>query len=107
MNAIEEGTGGGAAGSESIRRRAGESGPGPLVDPQRGYRSHLVPRTREGWVAVVLFLLLLALAEPPVVYAWANRIEPWIFGFPFLYGYLLAVYLGLIGVLLWVLRRRI
>jgi hypothetical protein len=58
-------------------------------------------------VAVILFLGLLALAEPPVVHLWANRIEPWILGFPFLYGYLLVVYLCLIGVLLWVLRRRI
>jgi hypothetical protein len=58
-----------------------------------------------GWVAVVLFLGLLALAQPPVVHTWANRIEPWVLGFPFLYGYLLVVYVALIGVLLWVLRR--
>jgi hypothetical protein len=72
-----------------------------------GYRSHLLPRSREGWVAVVLFLGLLAMAEPPMVHTWANRTEPWILGVPFLYGYLLAVYIALIGVLLWVLRRRI
>jgi len=58
-------------------------------------------------VAVVLFLVLLALAEPPVVHSWANRIEPWVLGVPFLYAYLLVVYLALIGVLLWVLRRRL
>ena len=69
------------------------------------YRSHLLPRTREGWVAVVLFLGLMALAQPPIVHTWANRIEPWVFGVPFLYGYLLVVYVDLIGVLLWVLRR--
>ncbi len=58
-------------------------------------------------MAVVLFLVLLALAEPPVVHSWANRIEPWVLGVPFLYAYLLVVYLALIGVLLWVLRRRL
>jgi len=54
---------------------------------------------------VVLFLGLMALAQPPIVHVWANRIEPWVFGVPFLYGYLLVVYVALIGVLLWVLRR--
>lgn len=68
-------------------------------------RSHLLPRTRQGWVAVVLFIGLLALAEPPLVYVVGNRTEPWILGMPFLYVYLLAVYLALIGVLLWVWRR--
>ena len=58
-------------------------------------------------MAVILFLALLALAEPPVVYALANRVEPWVLGFPFLYTYLLMVYTALIGVLLWVLRRRL
>jgi hypothetical protein len=70
-----------------------------------GFRSHLLPRTREGWVAVILFLGLMTLAQPPLVHTWANRIEPWLFGVPFLYGYLLAVYLALIGVLLWALRK--
>lgn len=70
-------------------------------------RSHLLPRTRAGWVALLLFLGLLALAEPPLVHGFANRIEPWLFGFPFLYSYLLVVYLALIGVLLWVLRRKL
>jgi hypothetical protein len=68
-------------------------------------RSHLLPRTRAGWVAVLLFFGLLALAEPPIVHMFANRTEPWLLGFPFLYAYLLLVYVALIGVLLWVLRR--
>ncbi len=68
-------------------------------------RSHLLPRTRGGWVGVILFLALLALAEPPVVHSLANRIEPWVLGFPFLYFYLLVVYSLLIGVLLWALRK--
>lgn len=67
--------------------------------------SHYRPRTREGRVAVVLFVLLLLLAEPPVVHGLANRIEPWILGVPFLYFYLFVVYVALVGVLLWALRK--
>jgi len=71
------------------------------------FRSHLLPRTRDGWVAVLLFLGLFALAEPPFVHSVANRIEPWLLGFPFFYTYLLVVYSALIGVLIWALRRRL
>ena len=71
------------------------------------FRSHLLPRTREGWIAVFLFLGLFALVEPPFVHSFANRIEPWLFGFPFLYTYLLVLYVALIGVLIWALRRRL
>ncbi len=77
---------------------------------QRGrglFRSHLLPRTGRGWVAVISFLGLFALVEPPFVYSLANRIEPWVFGLPFLYFYLLVVYTALIGVLLWALGRRL
>jgi len=56
-------------------------------------------------VAVVLFLGLLVLAEPPIVHHLANRIDPWVLGMPFLFAYLLLVYLALIGVLVWALRR--
>lgn len=69
--------------------------------------SHYRPRTREGWIAVVAFLGLLALAQPPIVHRFANRIEPWVLGLPFLYAYLLIVYLAMIGVLFWVQRRRL
>jgi hypothetical protein len=75
---------------------------------QRGaseVRSHYVPRTRAGWIAVVSFLGLLLLAEPPFVYAVANRVEPWLLGMPFLYAYLLIVYVAMIGVLLWARLR--
>jgi hypothetical protein len=78
-----------------------------LGDPMPRYRSHYIPRTRQGWIAVLLFLGLFALVEPPIVHTFANRTEPWIFGFPFLYTYLLVVYSALIGVLLWVQRRRL
>ena len=68
-------------------------------------RSHYRPRSRDGRIAVIAFLGLLALAQPPIVHQFANRVEPWILGVPFLYAYLLAVYVAMIGVLLWVQRR--
>ena len=71
------------------------------------FRSHLRPRTRDGWVAVLLFLGLFLLVEPPFVHGFANRVEPWLFGFPFLYTYLLVLYSALICVLIWALRRRL
>ena len=82
--------------------------PRPPSGRGRGlYPSHLRPRTSDGWVAVILFLALFLMAEPPIVHTLANRIEPWILGFPFLYSYLLLVYLALIGVLIWALMRRL
>jgi hypothetical protein len=88
-------------------RESAEGPPAPSVSPSGEglFRSHLLPRTRDGWVAVLLFLGLFALAEPPFVHGVANRIEPWLLGFPFLYTYLLVVYSTLIGVLIWALRR--
>jgi hypothetical protein len=70
-------------------------------------RSHLIPRTRAGRIAVVLFLALFALTQPPAVYLFANRMQPWILGLPFLYAYLLVLYLLLIAVLLWAKRRNL
>lgn len=69
------------------------------------YPSHFRPRTRAGRIATAAFLGLLLLAQPPVVYLVANRTAPWVFGMPFLYAYLLVVYIALIGVLLWTHRR--
>ncbi len=69
------------------------------------FKSHLLPRTRAGRIAVVAFLALLALTQPPLVYLLANRIQPWILGVPFLYAYLLIVYLAMIAVLIWTLRK--
>lgn len=69
------------------------------------YRSHYRPRSRSGWLAVVAFLILLVLTQPPVVHGWANRIEPWLLGLPFLYAYLLVIYSALIAVLIWAYRR--
>jgi hypothetical protein len=49
----------------------------------------------------------MALAQPPIVFAVANRIEPWVLGMPFLYAYLTAVYAGLLALLLLTWRWRL
>ncbi len=77
----------------------------PARNEYPDYRTHYRPRTRQGWIAVGLFLGLLALAQPPIVHGLANRIEPWLLGLPFLYAYLLIIYCALIAVLLWARRR--
>ncbi len=71
------------------------------------FPSHYRPRTRAGRVAVLLFLGLMALAQPPVVSGPANRVEPWLLGLPFLYGYLLLIYTFMIVVLIWTLMREL
>jgi hypothetical protein len=68
-------------------------------------QSHFIPRSRDGWIALIAFVALMALAQPPIVFRVANRITPWVLGMPFLYAWLLGVYVALIGVLLWVQRR--
>ncbi len=75
------------------------------MDERPRYRSHWIPRTRDGRVAVVVFVALFALCMPPVTHTLWNRTEPWILGVPFLYGILGLVYAALVGVLLWVWRR--
>lgn len=69
------------------------------------YRNHFLPRTREGRVAAVLFVTLFLCTQPPILFVVANRVEPLIFGLPFLYVYLLVLYSLLIGVLIWTMRR--
>lgn len=64
-------------------------------------RSHLFPRTRKGRRAVGAFLAVFLLAQPPVLWLLANRIEPWVLGLPFLYAWLLGVYVILNGILIW------
>ena len=72
------------------------------------FRSHYLPRSRRGWVAVLAFLGLMALAQPPIVF-WvdAGLGSTSVLGMPFLYVYLFVVYFALIGVLLWALRRSV
>jgi hypothetical protein len=68
-------------------------------------RSHLVPRTRDGRVAVAAFLALFVFAMPPVTHRLLDRVEPKIFGVPFLFVSLLVIYTALVGVLVWACRR--
>lgn len=70
-------------------------------------KSHFIPRTRDGWFGVIAFLGLFALTQPPLVFLVANRIEPRIFGVPFLYAYLLIIYIAMIGVLIRTARRSV
>ena len=69
------------------------------------FRSHLVPRTRDGRIATLSFLVLFLLAMPPVTHAVLDRPEIRVLGMPFLYVSLLVIYVALIAVLLWALRR--
>ncbi len=70
------------------------------------FRSHYLPRSRPGWTAVLAFLGLMALVQPPIVFWVDTRFgSGWVLGMPFLYVYLGVVYFALIGILLWALRR--
>ncbi len=85
-----------------------DSGKPEQREPREDYprfRSHYIPRTRNGRIAVVTFLGLFSLTQPPLINSIANRIEPWLLGLPFFYGYLLLIYVLLIGVLIWAQRR--
>ena len=68
-------------------------------------RSHFVPRTRSGRVAVVAFLLLFVLAMPPVTHRVLDRPDVFVGGLPLFFVALFAVYCALVGVLLWTLKR--
>ncbi len=67
--------------------------------------SHLVPRTRAGRVASVLWLALFLCSMPPITHAVLDRPGQWVLGVPFFFASLLVVYTGLIVILLWALRR--
>jgi hypothetical protein len=75
------------------------------MKPDPKYRSHYRPRTRDGWIATVAFVLLFALCMPPVTHTLLDRVDPWMLGVPFFYSALFLIYVALIGVLLWALRR--
>ncbi len=68
-------------------------------------RSHFLPRTRDGRIAVAAFVALFALAMPPTTHTVLNRVEPDLLGIPFLYVALFGIYAALIGVLVWAYRR--
>ena len=69
-----------------------------------GYRSHFIPRTREGRTATVAFLVLFALCMPPFTHTVLNRIDPTVLGVPFFWTALFVIYTLLIGVLVRALR---
>ncbi len=69
--------------------------PGEIVAPP------MKNRTKLRRIGLVAFTALFLLGQPPIVHGLANRIDPWFLGMPFLYWYLLSVYAGMIGVLLW------
>jgi hypothetical protein len=68
-------------------------------------RSHWIPRTRDGRIAVAKFLGLFLLAMPPATHTLLDRVQPTVLGVPFLFVALLAIYAALIGVLVWAYRR--
>lgn len=70
-------------------------------------RSHYLPRTRNGRIATIAFLLAMALAQPPIVHGLMNRTEPLVLGTPFLFAYLFGVYCLMIAVLVWALRKKV
>jgi uncharacterized membrane protein len=70
----------------------------------RSRHSHFVPRTRDGRTATLAFILLFALCMPPFTHTVLNRIEPTVFGIPFLWVALFVIYALLIGVLVRALR---
>lgn len=67
--------------------------------------SHFIPRTRDGKIATLAFVVIFLLAMPPVTHRVLDRMDPWIGGLPFFYVALLAIYIGLVGVLVWALKR--
>jgi hypothetical protein len=67
--------------------------------------SHLTPRTRDGWIATVSFLVIFLLCMPPVTHRLLDRPDMWVAGVPFFFAALFVVYVALIGVLIWALRR--
>jgi hypothetical protein len=67
-------------------------------------KSHFVPRTRRGRRVVLGVLFLYLLIQWPVL-TLVNRIEPFVLGMPLLFGYLLAVYIGIIAVMIYAARK--
>jgi hypothetical protein len=70
----------------------------------REFPSHYVPRTLAGGLALGLYLLFLLAAEWPLL-PFANRIEPTVLGFPFLFVYLGVIYAAKIATLIYAAKR--
>ena len=69
------------------------------------YPSHFFPRTPQGQLAVGAYLVFLLFAEWPLL-PLANRIEPTVLGFPFLFVYLAVIYAAKIATLLYAAKRQ-
>jgi hypothetical protein len=83
-----------------------ETGVRPLINTHR--RNHYIPRTADGWIATISFLVLMALAQPPVAFWAEERMRSgWVMGLPAFYVYLGAIYFAMIAVLIWAALRRI
>lgn len=79
----------------------------PVTGDQSRYlefRSHYVPRTSAGRLVIGLYLLFLLAAEWPLL-PFANRIEPTVLGFPFLFVYLGVIYAAKIATLIYAAKR--
>ncbi len=72
----------------------------------RDYPSHFLPRTAAGRLTVGLYLVWLAFAEWPLL-PLANRIEPTVLGFPFVFVYLALVYAAKLATLLYAAKRQL
>ncbi len=77
------------------------------LSPTSSFRSHFLPRTGAGRVAVVVYVGLFVLAMPPVTHALLDRPDQWVGGVPFFFVSLFVIYTSLIGVLVWAHRKRI
>jgi|TARA_Y100000817_G_scaffold86091_1_gene66847 uncharacterized membrane protein len=68
-------------------------------------QSHLIPRSAEGRIATLAFLVVFLLAMPPFTHEVLDRPDTWIMGAPLFFVILFVVYSALIGVLVWALRK--
>lgn len=68
------------------------------------FKSHLIPRTRRGKFVTLAILCLYLLIQWPIL-RFANRIQPLILGLPFLYFYLLVIYVGIIAIMVYAAKK--
>ena len=64
------------------------------------FKNHLIPRSRKGKLVTLTVLCLYLLIQWPIL-RFANRIEPFVLGMPFLYFYLLLIYFCIIAVMVY------
>ena len=64
------------------------------------FKNHLIPRSRKGKLVTLTVLCLYLLIQWPIL-QFANRMEPFVLGMPFLYVYLLFIYCCIIAVMVY------